>query len=119
MKQYLSVCASSDDLALIRTVAHSTEHSVGKDDLTSYKPPAKGNELSVIVGGAAWVDGHLGTHVRSQMMQVPALLAVTHCMQGTIYNNTHTPLRQAHLPLLHLLVIAPNLDAGDGSLVLL
>lgn len=116
MKRYLSVCASGDDLALIRMVAHSTEHGIGKDDLASYKPPAKGDKLSVIVGRAAWVDG---THVRSQIIQVPSLLAVTHCVQGTIYSNTHTPLRQAHLPLLHLLVIAPNLDAGDGSFVLL
>ena len=81
MKQYLSVCASSDDLALIRTVAHSTEHSVGKDDLTSYKPPAKGDELSVIVGGAAWVDGHLGSCGNSRQVPDDA---------GTITAGRHT-----------------------------
>ena len=73
---HLSVCPSGDDLALVRTVAHCTEHGIGKDDLAPYKPPVKRDEQLVTVGGTPWVDT---THVRSQMMQVPSLLAVTHC----------------------------------------
>ena len=41
VKRHLSVCPSGDDLTLVRTVAHSTEHGIGKDDLAPYKPPAK------------------------------------------------------------------------------
>lgn len=48
---HLSVCPSGDDLALVRTVAHCTEHGIGKDDLAPYKPPVKRDEQLVIVGG--------------------------------------------------------------------
>ena len=57
MKRYLSVCASGDDLALIRTVAHSTEHGIGKDDLASYKPPAKGDRQAVSDSGQGGLGG--------------------------------------------------------------
>ena len=56
VKRHLSVCPSGDDLTLVRTVAHSTEHGIGKDDLAPYKPPAKRGKQLVVVGGAPWVD---------------------------------------------------------------
>ena len=87
VKRHLSVCPSGDDLTLVRTVAHSTEHGIGKDDLAPYKPPAKRGKQLVIVGRAPRVDT---TYVRSQMMQVPSLLAVTHCMRETTCSNTHS-----------------------------
>lgn len=38
---YLPVRARGDDLALVRTIAHHTEHRVCKNDLTTDKTPAE------------------------------------------------------------------------------
>lgn len=50
-------------------------------------------------------------------MQVPSVLAVTHWEQEGVITTLSRHLRVP--PAAHLLVVLPDLNAGDGSLVFL
>lgn len=74
---YLPVCSCCDDLTLIWPVAYGVEHGVSKYHLAAHQLAA-----SVQVYKDEWEkfisSVLLLTYMRSQMMHVPSVLAVTH-----------------------------------------
>lgn len=106
----LPVGASSDDLALVRTVADSSEHGVGKDHLTSNVASAGRRR------GGVWRAGCSG---KASVPEVPddagTISARCDALQRKEVRHHPCPL----VPWTHLLVVASELDARHCSLVLL
>lgn len=98
---YLSVSATGDDLVFLRVVTHNTEQGVGQDHLIPHKPPGwemRTRQTDVIESSIknvfpptkrnSSVSFHVlraraypcQTYTKSQMMQAPSELAVTHSL---------------------------------------